>query len=166
MKGKQAFTRCFQVAVLAIFLTSVMGCSSKTTTASPGSTTASNTYTVNLSTKTGIGDYLVDSKGMTLYWTALDLVGQSNVSGSALSIWPVFYISAVTIPSSLNAADFSSITRADGKMQTTYKGWPIYYYYQDLSSGNTYGQGVDGVWFAAGPTSSGPTTSTTTSSGY
>jgi len=99
----------------------------------------------------------VDGKGITLYWTTLDSVGQSNVSGSSLSIWPVFYTSNVTIPSTLNPSDFGSITRADGKNQTTYKGWPLYYYYQDISSGDTLGEGVDGVWFIVNPTASNPT---------
>jgi hypothetical protein len=97
-----------------------------------------------------------------LYWTTLDSIGHSNESGSVLTIWPVFYTSNIRVPSSLNASDFGSIQRTDGKMQTTYKGWPLYYYYQDFSSGDIHGQGINGVWFAANPASSGPASPTTT----
>jgi predicted lipoprotein with Yx(FWY)xxD motif len=142
-------------------------------TTSPTTSTATLSNTVSTSTKTGIGAYLVDGKGMTLYWTALDSPGQSNVSGSSLSIWPVFYVSNIIVSSSLNNSDFGSITRADGKSQTTYKGWPLYYYYEDQASGSTLGQGVDGAWFPVNPAASGPAptttttaTTTTTSSGY
>ena len=72
---------------------------------------------------------------MTLYWTTLDSVGQSNVSGSSLSIWPVFSVSNIIVSSSLNPSDFGSITRADGKSQISYKGWPLYYYYEDQAPG-------------------------------
>jgi predicted lipoprotein with Yx(FWY)xxD motif len=144
-----------------------------TLTTSSTTSTAPLSNTISASTKTGIGTYLVDEKGMTLYWTTLDSAGQSNVSGSSLSIWPVFSVSNIIVSSSLNPSDFGSITRADGKSQTTYKGWPLYYYYEDQASGSTLGQGVDGVWFAVNPAASGPATTTvttatttTTSSGY
>jgi predicted lipoprotein with Yx(FWY)xxD motif len=149
-----------------------VSCSSKTASTSPVSTivttsttatTAAASNTIATAAKSGIGTYLVDSRGMTLYWVALDSIGKSTISGSTLTIWPVFYTATIAVPSSLNASDFGSIQRADGKMQTTYKGWPLYYYYQDLSSGNTYGEGIDGVWFAASPGASGPTSSVTTS---
>jgi predicted lipoprotein with Yx(FWY)xxD motif len=63
----------------------------------------------------------------------------------------------VTLPdgSSLAAADFSVITRTDGKKQTTYKGWPLYYFSTDgsgvvetagLTGGNNF---LNGAWYAA-----------------
>jgi predicted lipoprotein with Yx(FWY)xxD motif len=148
--------------------TTTASISTFTTSLSATTTVLSNT--VSTSTKTGIGTYLVDGKGITLYWTTLDSVGQSNVNGSSLSVWPVFYVSNITVSPSLNTSDFGSITRADGKSQISYKGWPLYYYYEDQASGSTLGQGVDGVWFAVNPAASGPTatttTTTTTPSGY
>ena len=148
-----------------------LSCSSKTaattpvattTTTSTLTTTGGQLNTIQTAVKSGIGTYLVDSKGITLYWVALDSIGKSNIAGSTLTIWPVFYTSTITVPAALNASDFGSIQRADGKMQTTYKGWPLYYYYQDAASGNMYGEGIDGVWFAASPAASGPTASVTT----
>jgi predicted lipoprotein with Yx(FWY)xxD motif len=140
-----------------------------TTTTAPTTSTPTTTHsvaalTVNVNTKTGIGTYLVDGNGRSLYWTTLDSVGQSNVTKSILANWPVFYSLNIVVPSSLNTSDFGSITRADGTMQTTYKGRPLYYYINDQTSGNTLGQGINGIWFAVDPTLSGPTPATTTSS--
>jgi predicted lipoprotein with Yx(FWY)xxD motif len=173
MKKKQPVLLCF-VALGLIPSLLMASCSSKMPSTSPVSTAASTSSvastvapsnTIATAAKSGIGTYLVDNSGLTLYWVTLDSIGKSNITGSTLTIWPVFYTANIVVPSSLNASDFGSIQRSDGKMQTTYRGWPLYHYYQDLLSGNTYGQGIDGVWFAAGPASSGPTSSiaTTTS---
>ena len=170
MKMKLLVRGCL-LALGIITIISAASCSSKTaststvsaaTTTSTVATTAAPIFTIATAAKAGIGTYLVDNKGITLYWVTLDSIGKSNITGSTLIIWPVFYAANINIPSTLNASDFNSIQRADGKMQTTYKGWPLYYYYQDLSSGNTYGQGIDGVWFAVNPASSSPSSSVTT----
>jgi hypothetical protein len=42
----------------------------------------------------------------------------------------------------LKASDFASITREDGKKQTTYKGMPLYYFARDAASGDTKGDGA------------------------
>jgi predicted lipoprotein with Yx(FWY)xxD motif len=47
--------------------------------------------------------------------------------------------------------DFGAITREDGKRQTTYKGWPLYYYAGDKAPGDVLGQGLGNVWFVANP---------------
>jgi predicted lipoprotein with Yx(FWY)xxD motif len=124
--------------------------------------------TINIGSNAELGSFLVDGNGMTLYWTTLDSVGQSNVTGTTLANWPVFYVTNVVVPSSLNASDFGSITRADGSMQTTFEGWPLYYYVKDVTPGDTLGQGIKGVWSVVNPTASGPmpvpTTTATTSS--
>jgi predicted lipoprotein with Yx(FWY)xxD motif len=124
-------------------------------------------YTVLIQNKTGIGGYLADTAGLTLYWTSRDTVGQSNITGTTLANWPVFYSTAdsaplLVIPSALNTTDFGTITRPDGSKQTTYKGWPLYYYVQDKKSGDANGQGLGGVWFVVNPAASGPVSSNTT----
>ena len=156
-------------AVLLLILLITGACKSGTnTTSTPTSTTATMTslesLTINVNTKTGIGNYLVDGYGRALYWTTLDSVGQSNVTGAILANWPVFYSSNIVVSSSLNASDFGSITRADGTNQSTYKGRPLYYYINDQTAGDTFGQGISGIWFAVDPTLSGPTQATTTTS--
>ena len=122
------------ITTLLTLILLVMGaCKSSPTpvqTSTPTLTTAASTptsapaITVNITSKTGLGSYLVDGRGMTLYWTTRDAVGKSNISGATLANWPVFYTPNVVVPSSLNPSDFGSITRTDGAQQTTFKGWP------------------------------------------
>ena len=156
--------------IIAAINMSVAACTNKTSSSTTTTlsttqiTTTSSTpsFTANVSTKSGIGTYLVDGNGKTLYWTTLDSTGQSNVTGAVLANWPIFYTPNITVPSLLRLSDFGSITRADGTKQTTFKGWPIYYYFNDRASGDTLGQGINGVWFAVNPTASGPTPVVTT----
>jgi predicted lipoprotein with Yx(FWY)xxD motif len=118
--------------------------SSKTTITS--SSPATTTYTTNSSsaeiiqTKTfsGVGQYLVDSSGNTLYTYSKDTNGVSNCSGSCLYSWPIYS------PSSSSAAlpaNVTIITRLDGSKQYAYKGMPLYTFTSD-SSGQVNGNGV------------------------
>lgn len=91
--------------------------------------------------------YLTDSKGMTLYYFTLDTDGTSACYGDCEKAWPVFYAKDLTVSSDLSAADFGTTTRKDGKKETTYKGWPLYYWVQDQKPGDMTGENVHGVWF-------------------
>ena len=155
------------VMTLVMFALLVLAGCSKTTNTITTNTSTTNTstqtqYSINSTSKAGVGTYLVDGKGVTLYWTNRDSVGQSNITGATLANWPVFYVSNVSVPSSLNASDFGTITKADGSKQTTFKGWPLYYYIKDQAAGDTLGQGLAGVWFAVNPALSAPPAPTTT----
>jgi predicted lipoprotein with Yx(FWY)xxD motif len=100
-------------------------------------------------TKEGVGTFLVDGAGRTLYVFKKDSPGQSACEGECVAKWPV-YLSQVA-PSGLKAGDFGTMTRADGKKQTTYKGLPLYYFAADKDAGDTKGQGVKDVWYVAAP---------------
>jgi len=117
----------------------------------PAPAPAPASYTVNIASKSGIGNYLVDGKGMTLYYFTKDAPGKSNATAAVIANWPIFYVTSVVVPASLNAADFGSITGGNGNMQSTYKGWPLYYYVKDQMSGDTLGQGLNSVWFVINP---------------
>ncbi len=91
--------------------------------------------------------YLTDAKGMTLYYFTVDTNGQSACYGDCEKYWPVFYAPNVTVSPDLDAADFGTITRTDGTKETTYKGWPLYYWFQDKQPGDMSGEGVGGVWY-------------------
>lgn len=106
---------------------------------------------VEIRSKDGIGNYLTDEKGMTLYLFKKDSSGVSACSGPCVEKWPIFNAENVTVPQGINVADFGSISRDDGKKQTTYKGLPLYYFFKDTNAGDTAGQGVNNVWFAAAP---------------
>jgi predicted lipoprotein with Yx(FWY)xxD motif len=127
-----------------------------TTTSPPTTTTTTSPYTVNVSSKAGLGTFLVDNKGLTLYWTTSDAVGVSNITGATLVAWPLFYVSNFNLPSSLKASDFGSIMRADESLQVTYKGYPLYYYSGDKVAGDTTGQGKGNIWFIVNPGATAP----------
>ncbi|NJD52065.1 MAG: hypothetical protein FIB07_04275 [Candidatus Methanoperedens sp.] len=95
------------------------------------------------------GNYIVDSKGKTLYMSTSDIMGDSKCTGTCLNSWPSFYQEGITVSSGLNSSDFGTITRSDGKEQTTYKGWPLYYFSNDVNPGDTKGDGMNGRWFIA-----------------
>ena len=104
-------------------------------------------YSVMIMTSEALGNYLADDEGMTLYLFTKDYVNESNWTGDA---WPTFYSEDIIATSNLDPADFGTITRGDRNMQTTYKGWPLYYYAGDLMGGDTNGEGVNGIWFTLG----------------
>ena len=132
--------KIFLLLGLLILGTSIFGCSS-----------VGPIYTIDEQPIPTIGIYLTDGAGMTLYYTTVDTAGKSNIDDSELDDWPIFYASKIVVPPKLQRSDFGVIKRSDGKLQTTYKGWPLYYYEKDDEPSDTVGQGVGGVWFLAGP---------------
>lgn len=90
---------------------------------------------------------------MTLYFFARDRPGSGNstCAGKCATIWPVFYTNSPVVSPPLAASDFTVITRDDGTPQTSYKGWPLYYYQGDVNAGDMKGEGITGNWFVAKP---------------
>ena len=91
---------------------------------------------------------LVDSKGNTLYWFAIDTSAKSNCSGSCATYWP-----PVTGPLTAGSGvtgTLGTITRSDGTKQATYMGHPLYTYVGDTSPGQNKGNGKNlsgGLWW-------------------
>jgi predicted lipoprotein with Yx(FWY)xxD motif len=108
-------------------------------------------HAIKIATKEGVGSYLTDAKGMALYWFKKDAAGASNCDAGCLEKWPIYYRETVAPPAGLNAQDFGTITRGDGQKQTTFRGWPLYYFVMDKAAGETKGQGVKEVWFVIDP---------------
>jgi len=106
---------------------------------------------VKVATKEKVGSYLTDAKGMTLYMFKKDSPGKSACAGECVTKWPLYYAEHVEVSGKLSDADFGTITREDGKTQTTYKGLPLYYFSKDKAASDTNGQGVLDVWFVATP---------------
>jgi predicted lipoprotein with Yx(FWY)xxD motif len=102
---------------------------------------------------TTLGKIIVDSQGKTLYYFANDIAsnGTSACNGQCAGIWPPFNTSATTVSSPLDPADFDSINRADGSKQTTYYGWPLYYYSGDKNPGDMNGENFLKIWFVIKP---------------
>ncbi len=125
-------------------------------------------YSVNIVYKQGIGFYLTNATGWTLYLLKTDTPGNgtSTCTGVCIKFWPAFYTNNLNLPTGLNATNFGVITRPDGSKQLTYNGSPLYYFIKDMKPGDTNGQGVKGVWYAYSlPVPGVLITSTTTTSG-
>lgn len=109
--------------------------------------------TVKVASNTTFGAIMTDSTGKTLYFFSNDAQGTPTCKDGCAAVWPTFYVeeSALTVDSSLNKADFTTVTRPDGTKQTAYKGWPLYYYAQDAAAGEVKGDNVGTIWFVAKP---------------
>jgi predicted lipoprotein with Yx(FWY)xxD motif len=106
-------------------------------------------HAVNKMTKDGVGDYLTDAKGMTLYWFKKDSPGKSACAGPCVEKWPIYHREKVAAGEGTKEGDFGTITRDDGKKQTTFREYPLYYWAG--AKGDTSGQGVNKVWYVIDP---------------
>jgi predicted lipoprotein with Yx(FWY)xxD motif len=108
---------------------------------------------LNIKVKDGIGSYLVDEKGMTLYMFTKDTPNNSacGTANGCLEKWPVFFAEKIVPAAGIDATSIAVITRDDGKKQTTYKGHPLYYFFKDKDDEDVYGQGVNNVWYVVAP---------------
>jgi predicted lipoprotein with Yx(FWY)xxD motif len=108
--------------------------------------------TVKVSYDPNLGQYLVDADSYTLYYFLKDTpnAGTSACTGACITLWPAFSPGTIKVSSPLQASDFGSITRADGTMQATYKGWPLYRYSKDAAPGIASGNGYNDLWYVMG----------------
>lgn len=108
---------------------------------------------IEVKVKEGIGSYLVDQNGATLYVFKKDAPDKSvcGAGNGCIDKWPAFFVDKPDLGDNLKAADVGVITREDGKRQITYKGMPLYFFFKDVKAGDTNGQGVNNVWFVAVP---------------
>lgn len=99
-----------------------------------------------------LGKILSDADGFTLYYFTKDALPDTSLcTGGCVTNWPLFYAENLVAGDGLDSADFSSIDHPEGGKQTTYKGWPLYYFKNDLNPGETNGEAVGNVWFVAKP---------------
>jgi predicted lipoprotein with Yx(FWY)xxD motif len=121
----------------------------------PGTGGAPPAANVVVQTNVFVGSYLTDAAGRTLYTYGADLPGdcktppQSTCVAECPATWPPFDAGARVLGAGLNDAAFGTIARPDGTSQTTYYGWPLYYYKSDLTLGQLTGQGKGKFWHAA-----------------
>ena len=107
---------------------------------------------IKLSPAAGLGQVLTDGMGNTLYYFTRDTdPNTSACMGGCANAWPIFYAENLALGSGLDSADFGAFMREDSLMQSTYKGWPLYYFVNDTIPGETNGEAVNDVWFVAKP---------------
>ena len=90
---------------------------------------------------------LTDSSGMALYTFDKDTNGdgKSVCNDDCAVKWPPL----MADEAAADEGDFTVVTRDDGSKMWAYKGWPLYYWYEDEAAGDIKGDGVGGVWHVA-----------------
>ena len=96
--------------------------------------------------KTSAGPVLADAKGFTVYWYAKDTRMSSACTGSCATAWPPLTGKPAAAMGVRLVGKFGTITRANGVLQATYKGHPLYTYAGDMAPGQAKGNGLGGVW--------------------
>jgi len=110
---------------------------------SAASSAAAAGVVVNMTT-TSLGPVLTGPNGLTLYTRTGDTATTSSCTGQCATAWP-----PLTVAAGANATGgtgvtgtFATLTRADGTLQVTYNGLPLYGWQKDAKPGDVTGQGV------------------------
>ena len=116
---------------------------SPTASATPSATTTPATGPVVLAQSVGtMGTILVAAaNNHTVYTFDSDTPGVSKCTGGCASTWPPVSIASGTTPTGGPGVtgQLGTITRADGSLQVTYKGLPLYFFHSDANPGDTKG---------------------------
>ncbi len=97
---------------------------------------------------------VVDGAGRTLYRFTVEQGKTVRCTGGCATAWPPVIVPRGTKPvagKGIVAARLGTVSRADGRLQLTYYGHPLYRYAQDKRAGTVAGQGAGGNWFAVRP---------------
>jgi len=98
-----------------------------------------------------LGQILTDREGMTLYRFDNDTAkpSKSNCEGDCAVAWPPVITTTPDVQvDGVDPSLVGTVARADGSLQVTVAGWPVYHFAKDTKPCDTNGQGVGGVWFA------------------
>ena len=170
-------------AALALLLAACGGDDSSSSNSSATTAAEASGGTTAAVVKTGtttLGKVVTDDQGKTVYVFDKDKPGEKTTQCTAAcaKLWPPLTTTAtkVAVGKGLDEDDFGTIKLADGTLQVTAYGMPLYRYSGDMAAGQTNGQGLLNLWYAAGANghqiggtagSSTPTTAetTTTSAG-
>jgi predicted lipoprotein with Yx(FWY)xxD motif len=105
---------------------------------------------------TRLGQVLVDPTGLTVYLFLADSGATSACnSASCVQYWPPVLTNGMPQAGpGVNASLLGTITRADGTVQVTYAGHPLYRFVSDKAAGDEAGQGVNAFgapWYVVSP---------------
>jgi predicted lipoprotein with Yx(FWY)xxD motif len=123
--------------------------------ASPGSATAAQWVQLTSAAAGTLNPVVVNGAGFTLYRFDKDTAdpSQSNCNGACAVTWPPVVVNpnGKIFLSGVPKSEIGVVKRADGKLQVTVGGWPVYLFSKDTAPGQTNGEGVGGTWFAVSP---------------
>ena len=100
----------------------------------------------------GSSDYgrvLFDGRGFALYAFTHDPKGKSTCTGACAAAWPPYLARSPRAGSGAKSSLLGTTRRADGSVQVTYRGRPLYYYEGDRTRGQILCQNVSeygGLW--------------------
>jgi predicted lipoprotein with Yx(FWY)xxD motif len=122
-----------------------------------GAASSAPAYRVQARAIPGLGEIITDGKGFTLYMYAPDHQGPSRCTGFCAQQWPPLVLPAgvhrPTAGPGIKASLLGTVRRADGQLQETYNGWPLYLWIGDTAPGQATGQADDmGLWYAVSVT--------------
>ena len=118
------------------------------------SSSAPSTSAADLSVaQSTAGQIVVGAQGLSVYFFAKDTKdsGTSACTAGCATSWPPVTSTSATPTVSGVTGKVGTIPAANGKMQVTINGMPIYYYSKDQAAGDITGQGVGGVWYLVSP---------------
>jgi predicted lipoprotein with Yx(FWY)xxD motif len=99
-----------------------------------------------------LGSVLVGPTGNTLYIFTNDQPGVTNCTGDCLTNWPPLTVeSEDELVAGNLPGELGTIETADGSLQVTYNGWPLYYFAEDTARGDAMGQGRGERWWVVNP---------------
>src|SRR5450755_4829580 len=129
--------------------------SSGAAAASSPASSAAGGATGIMTASTSKGTVLTTAQGRTIYWFAIDTPAKSNCSGTCATFWPPVTGTPSMASGASLTGKFGTIARADGTMQATYDGHPLYLFAGDKAAGQVNGNGINtsgGLWWASTPT--------------
>jgi len=161
-------TRLFSLAALAVagaLVLAACGGSSTSSSSGSGSTPSHGTgkssapssapASVVSSKTSSLGTFLVDGNGRALYLWDADHGSTSTCTGACAQAWPP--VTTTAIPKAggaVKASLLGTTKRADGSLEATYAGHPLYTFAGDTRPGQTTGQGSNGFgapWWVVTP---------------
>lgn len=163
MRLRRGVVAVAAAAALGVSACAAPGGGATTAPATPGPATmapgspAAGGLTLALANDATLGSFVTGANGMSLYIFTPDSGTTSTCVDKCAASWPPLTVA--------NAADaqagtgvtgeIGTITRADGTLQVTLGGHPLYYFANDKAAGELNGQGLNDKWYAAGPDGAG-----------
>jgi predicted lipoprotein with Yx(FWY)xxD motif len=101
-----------------------------------------------------LGAVVTDGGGFALYRFDRDTANPSAATcvDACVTTWQPVLTGGAPGLQGIDTTLVGTVTRADGGVQVTLAGWPLYRYTGDRQPGTVTGQGADGAWWAVAPT--------------